>query len=132
MEATMLSAIAVFLAPYLQKAGEKISERTVETLFDSRKDIAEKFLALFDTEIISLGLSDSASTAEITSRLEAEPKVKENVGRKIADKQDLLKELADAFKQLPQAGAATITINAEKIAQVNINPHSVSQTIDNF
>lgn len=132
MDSSTLSAIAVFLAPYLQKGGEKVAEKTVESLFEYRKDLAEKFTGLFSTEIISLGLSDSPTSSEISKQLEAKPEIKEIVGKKIAEQQDLVKELVEASKQIPQAEFNAITINAEKIAQVNIDPHSVSQTIDNF
>src|SRR5437868_6313548 len=98
MELVALSAIAVFLAPYLQKAGEKVAEKTVETLFDSRRDLAERFRGLFNSEIIALGLSDSATTTEIARRLEDKPEVKESVGRKIVEKQDLVQELVEAFR----------------------------------
>lgn len=115
------------------KAGEKVTEKTVEALFDSRKELAEKFQGLFKTEIISLGLSGRDATAiEVNKQLKAKPEVKESVNNKIADNQDLLNELVEAFKQMPEAGYEGVTINAEKIAQVNIRPNSVSQTIENF
>lgn len=114
--------IAVFLAPFLQKAGETVTEKTVEALFDSRKDIAEKFKGLFKTEIISLGLSDSASVQEVTRQLEAKPEIKEEVSKKVANNQDLLEELVVAFKQMPQSEFGGVTINAKNIGQVINNP----------
>ncbi len=132
MEPITLTAIAFFLAPFLKKAGEKVTEKTVEALFNSRQDLAEKFKGLFRNEIISLGLNDSATPAEISKQLEAKSEVKEQVNKKITDNQDLLVELIEAFRQTSQTEFEGITINAEKIAQVNINPHNVSQTIENF
>jgi hypothetical protein len=133
VEALTLTALAAFVAPFLMKAGEKVTEKTVEALFDSRKELAEKFQGLFKTEIISLGLSGRDATAiEVNKQLKAKPEVKESVNNKIADNQDLLNELVEAFKQMPEAGYEGVTINAEKIAQVNIRPNSVSQTIENF
>lgn len=133
MAALALTALAAFVAPFLMKAGEKITEKTVEALFDSRKELAEKFQGLFKTEIISLGLNNAEPTAvEVTKRLEEKPEVKESVNKKIADNQDLLDELVEAFRQMPDAEYEGITINAQKIAQVNIRPQSVSQTIENF
>jgi len=128
-----LTALAAFVAPFLMKAGEKVTEKTVETLFDSRKELVERFHGLFKTEIISLGLNDSETTAsEVTKRLEAKPEVKESVNKKIADNPDILNELIEAFRQMPDAEYEGITINAQKIAQINIRPQSVSQNIENF
>jgi hypothetical protein len=132
LESITFGAIAVFLSPYLQKAGEKVAEMTVEKLFNSRKDIAAKFKGLFSNEIISLGLNDSASTVEISQQLEANPKIKEEVDKKVANNQHLLAELIEAFKQMPQSEFDGININAEKIAQINIKPKKVIQNITNF
>ncbi|GAC1401182.1 MAG: hypothetical protein NVSMB56_16340 [Pyrinomonadaceae bacterium] len=129
MEPITLTAIAVFLAPYLKKGGEKIAEKTVEKLFDSHLDLAERFKSLFNHDIISLGLSDAASTDEITKQLEAKPEVKEEVGKKVAANQDLLNEMVEAFKQMPQAEFGGISINAKNIGQVINNPTApITQT----
>src|ERR1700749_982080 len=121
MEQNILTAMAVFLAPYFHKAGEKIAEKTVEKLFDSRKDLADRFTGLFKTEIISLGLTDSASTDEISKQLEAKPEVKEKVHEKVADNQNLLNEMVEAFKQLQRAEFSGIAINSNKNIGVVIN-----------
>ncbi len=118
MEPLTLTALAVFLSPFLKKAGEKVAEKTIETLFDSRKDLAEKFTGLFKTDIISLGLSDSASTTEVRARLEASSEAKASVENKVVNNQALLAELVEAFRQMPQAEFAGITINAKNIGQV--------------
>ena len=115
-------AIAVFLAPYLQKAGEKVAEKTVETLFDLRADLADKFTNFFKPEIITLGLSDRATSPEVTERLNAKPDVKEEIGKKIANNQDLLNELVTAFQQMPQQEFRGISINAKNIGSVINNP----------
>jgi hypothetical protein len=122
MEPVTLTAIAVFLSPFLKKAGEKVAEKTIETLFESRRDLAEKFTGLFKTDIISLGLSDSASTTEVRARLEASSEAKASVENKVVNNQRLLAELVEAFRQLPQAEFEGITINAKNIGQVINNP----------
>lgn len=122
MEPITLTALAIFLAPYLQKGGEKVVEKTVEALFDSRGDLANKFTDLFRDEIISLDLGSSASTTGITRQLEAKPEVKAEVGKKVAEHQDLLNEMVEAFKQMPQEEFNGITINAKNIGAVINNP----------
>ena len=83
----------------MRKAGEKVAEKTVEALFDSRQDIAEKFRGLFETEIISLGLSESAASEDIIKQLEEQPAVKEKIHQKIEANQDLLELLAEALSK---------------------------------
>lgn len=135
MDPITIAAIAVFLSPFLQKGGEKLVEKTVETLFDSRKDLARKFTGLFKQEIISLNLN-SVSTQEIAKQLEANPEIKAEVDKKVAANQDLLSELTIALNDMFHLESSAVTINtekiAEKIAQVNINTQNVSQTIENF
>lgn len=129
MEPLTLTAIAVFLSPYLKKAGEKVAEKTIETLFDSRKDLAEKFAGLFKTEIISLGLSDTAPGSEVKSRLEATTELKSSVENKVVNNQALLAELVEAFRQMPQSEFEGITINAKSIGQIINNPTgTINQT----
>jgi len=122
MEPITITAIAVFLAPYFKKAGEKVAEKTIETLFASRKDLAEKFTGLFRSEIISLGLNDSASTKDITEQLHAKPEIRTEVDKKIVSNQHLLGELFETFRQMPQAEFAGITINAKNIGAVINHP----------
>ena len=120
-----ITAIFAFLSPYLIKAGEKVAEKTVETLFDSRKDLADKFFGLFKPEFQTLGLSESSTTEEITEQLEAKPEVKEIIRQKVEANQGLLNETVSAL-QLIDSG---ITINAKNIGQVINNPTApISQT----
>lgn len=129
MEPISLTAIAIFLAPFFKKAGDTVAEKTIETLFEARKDLAEKFTGLFKPEIISLGLSDTASTPEITARLETKPELKEAVTNKIASNQQLLEELVEAFRQIPRSDFEGITINAKNIGQIINHPTGpVTQT----
>ena len=129
MEAITLTALAVFLSPYLQKAGEKVAEKSVEVLFDARKDLAERFRNLFSDEIISLNLNQTSSPNEIAQQVAATPQIKEEVANKIVNNQHLLLELVEAFKQLPQAEFGGISINAKNIGQVINNPTgTITQT----
>jgi|ERR1044072_635899 hypothetical protein len=99
MDPLTLTALGVFLAPYLQKAGEKVAEKTVEALFDSRKDLADKFTGLFHQEIITLGLNDSTTAEEVTQKLAAKPGVKVKIDKKVSDNIDLLNKLAEALSK---------------------------------
>ncbi len=116
MDPLTLTALGVFLAPYLQKAGEKVAEKTVEAFFDSRKDLAENFRGLFQQEIITLGLNDLTTAEEVTQKLGAKPEIRAEIDKKLVDNKDLVKELEEAFKPMG------ITINAKNIGAVINNP----------
>lgn len=119
MEPITLTAIAVFLAPYLKKAGEKIAEKTVEALFESRKDLAGKFAGLFGDEIITLGLNEP-STEKAMELLDAKPELKEVVRRKVENNRDLLETLAEALTK-QEGRTITATNYFEKVETVNID-----------
>lgn len=127
----ILTAIAAFLSPYLVKAGEKVSEKTIETLFESRHDLAEKFKVLFQDEIITLGLNETSNFEETTKLLETKPEVKEAIHQKVKINQDLLDDFVRAANVINLPELKGLQINAEKIAQININS-TVSQNITNF
>ncbi len=93
------AAIAAFVSPYLHKAGEKVAEKIIEALFDSRKDIAGKFENIFKEEIITLGLSETATSAEIAEQLETKPEIKEAIDMKVKANQNLLNELSEALSK---------------------------------
>ncbi len=124
MEPFTLTALGIFLAPYLQKAGKKVAEKTVENLFESREDLAKKFSGLFNREIITLGLNDSVTAEEAVEQLEANYEVKTEIDTKVAANRDLLNELVEAFKQMPRAEFSGITLNTKKIGVVNISDTS--------
>jgi hypothetical protein len=127
----LLTALAVFLSPYLIKAGEKVSEKTVETLFESRFDLVEKFKDLFQDEIITLGLNETSNFEETTKLLEANPEVIETIRQKVETNQDLLNDLVKTSQLINRPEFKGLQINAEKIGQININS-TVSQNITNF
>ena len=93
MDPTTLAAISVFIAPYLQKAGERVAEKTIEILFKSRKDIAKKFTELFRNELISLDLKEPSF--ERANQLVAEnPQIRKDVDKILKSNQNLLEEMA--------------------------------------
>ena len=94
-----IAAIAAFLSPFLFKAGEKVLDKTVETLFDSRKDLADKFLDIFKPEFQTLGLNETSTTEEVIKQLEARPEVKEVIRQKIETNQNLVTQLTEALSQ---------------------------------
>lgn len=99
METNTLTTIIAFLSPYLISAGKKVTDKTIEALFDSRTDLAEKFLGLFKPEFQTLGLSESATTEEITKQLEAKPEVREEIHKKVEGNQDLMNQLTEALSK---------------------------------
>lgn len=132
MEPITLTAIALFLAPYISKGGEKLAEKTIEAVFDSRSELADKFKGLFSDEIISLDLTANDSDADIESRLDEKPALRRSIESKISQNSALLLDLVEAIKSMPDAGSAAVLINAEKIAQINYNSQNITQNIENF
>jgi hypothetical protein len=121
----LLSVVFAFLSPYLVKAGEKVSEETVKTLFESRQDLAKKFKGLFQNEIITLGLNETFTAEKTTKLIEAKPEVKEDIRKKIEANRGLFDELVNALKQKDGG----ININAKNIGQVINNPSApITQT----
>ncbi|MEZ5425704.1 MAG: hypothetical protein R2747_05525 [Pyrinomonadaceae bacterium] len=124
-----LTAIATFLSPFFEKAGNKIAEKTVEKAFESLPGLAQKFKGLFVDDIITLGLSEGDTPEDIKKQMEENPALKQSINEKVAGNQDLLNELLEAFKSLPQNEFEGITINAKNIGQVINNPQGpITQT----
>lgn len=95
MEPITMAALAAFLAPYFQKAGEKLAEKTVEIALEHRQDIKDKFVSLFKPdEIISLGLDKPQTPEEAKALQEANPETAAAVRQRIETNRDLLDELA--------------------------------------
>lgn len=114
MEPISLATVAAFLGACLYKAGEKISEKTIETIFNNKKDIANNFTELFRDEIITLGLSDAATPAEIQQQLEANREVATQALEKLKNNPTLLEDLNENLQKENNG----MTIHAEKIGQV--------------
>jgi ribosomal protein S17E len=113
-----IAAIAAFLSPFLVKAGEKVAEKTVERLFESRKDLAEKFSGLFKNEFQTLGLNETSTPEEITYQLEAKPDVKEEIRQKIEANQDLVNQLTEALSK-QEGRTITCKTYIEKIDHID-------------
>lgn len=76
-------------------------------------------------------MNDTSSSVEISKQLEAKPEINEEISKKVANNQDLLNELITHSNLSANSALKGIAINAEKIAQVNINS-TVTQNITNF
>lgn len=132
MDSHTITMVAIFLAPFLQKAGEKVTEEMVEKLLSSRREIAEKFTGLFYTEFQQLGLSNSDETETIVKRLDTRPEIKEEIRKKVVNNLDLLNELISAFEQMSNSEFNGITINSKNIGQVINNPTAPIYQNNNF
>lgn len=121
-------SLAAFLAGCLWKAGEKFSEKTIETVFEHKKELLEGFTGLFKQEIITLGLRDNASFEEAQRELEAKPEIVRQALEKLNNTPELLKE----FNEQLFVETGGITINAEKIGQVIKDNHGTINQIVNF
>ena len=108
MELITLTALSAFIAACLRKAGEKFSEKTVETAFESRKELAEKFAELFKSDIIQLGLADAATPDEITKQFAEKPEIIERAESKLQSDVGLYRELLTILRE---AAKSSTTIN---------------------
>jgi hypothetical protein len=126
MEFITLTALSAFVAACLRKAGEKFSEKAVETAFESRKDLAEKFTELFKSDIIQLGLSDAATPDDIIRHLAAKPTIAEQAASKLQSDVDSLKELLIAMRETAES-----RININNFANQTNNEKSVNIVGDN-
>jgi hypothetical protein len=108
MEAITLAALSAFVAACLRKAGEKFSEKAVETAFESRKELAEKFTRLLKADIIQLGLSDAATPDDIARQLAAKPAIIDNGASKLESDADSRKELLAALRE---TAGSKVTVN---------------------
>lgn len=127
MEPITTTAVATFLGACLYKAGETLSEKTIETVFENKQELADNFKGLFRQEIITLGLNEAATPAEITQQLEAKPEITAQALQKLTDNPKLLEDLNEQLKKKPGG----MTINAEKIGQViKENYGTINQTLN--
>jgi hypothetical protein len=126
MEFISLASLSAFLSACLLKAGEEFSQKAIETVFQHKKELAGSFTGLFQQEIITLGLNDSATPEDVKKRLEAKPEVTLQALKKVTDNPELLAELNDQLK-LESGG---LIINAKNIGQVvKENYGTINQTI---
>ncbi len=114
MEPITITAVAAFLGACLYKAGEKISEKTIENVFENKEELADRFTGLFRDDIITLGLREATTSAEVQQQLEAKPEIATQALKKLNENPKLLEDFNEKLKE--QTGG--MTINAEKIGQV--------------
>lgn len=120
------TVLPALIAACLTKAGEKFSEKAVETVFESRKELAEKFAGLFKSDIIQLGLSDSATSAEITKQIVTKPEIIEQASSKLQSDGDSFKSLLAILRETAKSGT---TVN--NFANQTNNDKSVNIVGDN-
>lgn len=106
MEIITVAVLSAFISACLTKAGEVFSEKAVETAFESRAELAEKFARLFKPDIIRLGLSDSATPEEVTRRLAAKPEIIEQSSAKLQSDVDSFRELLASLREAAKAAPA--------------------------
>jgi hypothetical protein len=126
MEFISLASLSAFLGACLLKAGEKFSEKSIETVFEHKSELADVFTGLFQQEIITLGLNDTTTPEEVKKQIELNPEVALQGLKKIADKPELLAE----FNKHLTKETGGMTINAKSIGQVvKENYGTINQTI---
>ena len=125
MEPITITALAAFLGTCLYKAGEKFSEKAIETVFENKKELADGFIALFKEDIISLGLSDATTSAVVQEHLEANPEIVTKALKKLHENPKLLEDFNEKLKE--QTGG--MIVNAEKVGNsINTNYGTINQT----
>ncbi len=130
MESITILAISTFLAPFLQKGGEKLVEKSVEAVFEKRSDLASRFRELFSEELIELNLGKLTSEGDLARQIQENSSTLAAIEQKIVSNRKLLAELVTATRKLPDF--EHVTISADKIAQVNFGSRVVVQNIENF
>ena len=126
MELITLTTLSAFIAACLKKAGEKFSEQAVQTAFESRKELAEKFTGLFKSDIIQLGLSDAVTPDEINRQLAGKPQIIGQAVSKLQSEVDAFKELLAILRETAKG---TTTIN--NFANQTNNDKSANIVVDN-
>jgi len=121
MEPITLAALATFIAPFFKEAGKTLAVESIKLALEKRQDIKDKFISLFKPEeIITLGLNQEQSPEKVKALVKANPKVAEEVTRKIEANSDLLDELAKILSK--QEGRTITTTNYfENVNTINID-----------
>lgn len=129
MELITLATLSAFLGACLQKASEKFGEKSIETVFEHKRELADVFRGLFQQEIITLGLNDSVTPEDVQKRLESKPEVALQALKKLYDNPKLLAEFNEQLKT--ESGG--MTISAKAIGQVikeNYGTIEITQTFN--
>jgi hypothetical protein len=99
MEIITMTALATFVGACLTKAGEKFSEKVIETSFESRQELKGKFIEFFKPEFTQLNLSESTAPEEITGQLEANPEIVEQASNRLKNDTDLFNLLREVLRE---------------------------------
>ena len=94
------ASIVALLGACLYKAGEKISEKTIETVFENKEELADGFTGLFRDDVITLGLTDRTTSVEVQRQLDAKPEIALQVQKKLDDNAELVRELHEQMKNV--------------------------------
>lgn len=121
------TAIGIFIGACLTKAGEKFSEKVIETAFESRKELAEKFTGFFKSEFIQLGLSELATPEEVTRQLEAKPEIIEQATSRLKNDTDSFNLLLEVLREA--RGDRTTNIGTLKGNYIEENHGDINQNI---
>lgn len=128
MEILTATAIATFVGACLTKAGEKFSEKAVETAFESRGELAGKFIEFFRPEILQLNLNESATPEDVTKQLEAKPEIVEQATAKLQNDTDSFTALLDILREM-EKGGRTVNIGTLKGNYIEENKGDINQNI---
>lgn len=128
MEILTAAAIGTFVGACLTKAGEKFSEKAVETAFESRGELAARFTEFFKPEIIQLNLSETATPEEVTRQLTAKPEIVEQAAAKLQNNSDSFRELIEILRET-ERGGRTVNIGTLKGVYVEENTGDINQNI---
>jgi hypothetical protein len=112
---------ALFFGVFFAESIKNVAKGTANSL-------QENINSYLQSEILTLNLLADDSDEEFQRKLEAAPKAKENIISKLETNSELCDELETEL----QLKFSQITVNADKIAQLNINPTHVEQKIENF
>ena len=118
MEPISLTAVAAFLGACLYKAGEKFSEKTIEAVFNNGKELAASFTGLLRNDIITLGLSDAKTSAEIQGRPE-EPETVTQALKTLNDNPSLIFELIKEKPQVADQALLKLKDNPKLMTELN-------------
>jgi hypothetical protein len=131
MEATTILALATSainaIKPFLQKGGEKLTEKVVEEGFEQRSQIWESVKSLFiGDDLITLGLMEKYPDNEDINN-----EVKVRLADRLKENPDVARRLEELLKQIPasqvkqntmtQIGSGSIGVQDVTGSDIKIN-----------
>ena len=124
MEATTILALATSainaITPFLQKGGEKLTEKVVEEGFEQRSQIWESMKSLFiGDDLITLGLMEKYPDNEDINN-----EVKVRLADRLKENPDVARHLEELLKQIPTSQVKQNTMT--QIGSDNIGLQDIS------